>query len=117
MSFPDQVPTCVIFHGISCRVKLMRYTSGSWALHLHDTSGSHVARATPHEAYAGAEHLLQKDEVLIFSNGENIGMLKALQEAGFVEPTGRFVPGWISDFAVCCLHQELVASALAKTQN
>lgn len=83
-----------------CRVKEGRYGNGRTALQLVDAEdGSPIAKATVNLP----DVEMAPDEVAIKDYAENEGMLRALTDAGIVEPTSRVVVTGYVTVPVCRL--------------
>lgn len=76
----------VVVNGTVCTIEWTRYGNGQTAMQLWAEDGPY-ARATV--AVDGVD--LVDGEVLIKDHSENAGMLEALEAAGIVERTGRYV--------------------------
>ncbi|MCI0458332.1 MAG: DUF4313 domain-containing protein [Gemmataceae bacterium] len=102
----------VQFSDFECEVRLETYQSnGRPALLLVDAKdGEEVAVATVNVP----EVPLAKNEVLIKDYSENRGMLKALQSAGVVEPTGRVAESGFARLPVCKLSDAFVSFAAGR---
>lgn len=90
---PAGSPVLVRFRRWLCRLREGRYGDGRTALSLVDAEdGGPVATVT----VAVPGEPLADDEVVVKDHGENAGLLRALVDAGVVEPTGRVVvSGWV----------------------
>jgi len=74
----------------SCTLKWGRYENGRIALQLMDVHGHEcIAKATVNLP----DHPLKWDEVFIKDWSKNEGMLKALEQAGIIDPNGMEVTG------------------------
>lgn len=88
----------VTFNNTECSVLFNEYENGNIAILLMD-GGTRYAIATINDP----ELELEGDQVLIKDYSENIGMVKALQEAEIVQPlyphpVGRFgANAWVCD--------------------
>ena len=69
------------FNGAECTLAFSEYENGNTAIVLMD-GGTHYAVATLNDP----ELELEADQVLIKDYSENEGMVKALQDAGLVQP-------------------------------
>lgn len=90
----------VDFNGRTCRLSFGRYGNHRPALSLVDpTTGEREATCTVNIP----ELELASDEILVKDYSENSGMLKALESAGVVKPTGRCVQSGYVQIPVCKL--------------
>ncbi len=89
----------VRFAGHDCVVQAERYAlNGHTALSLYDArTGEYVATASVNMPHAP----LAPNQVFIKDYSENVGMLKALEEAGIVRVSGVYVPTGIGSLPVC----------------
>lgn len=90
--------TRVRFRGWDCLVEKRCYSNGRPALQLIDAEdGSPIATATVNLPNVP----LGKNQVAIKDWSENQGMLRALTEAGVIEPTGETVSSGYVQVPIC----------------
>lgn len=88
------------FRQWNCVLQTAQYGNGRTALQLVDAEdGEPVATATVNLP----DETLGENEVFIKDYAENEGMLKTLQDAGIVEPTGKVVASGFVAIPVCRL--------------
>ena len=89
----------VRFVGSDCVVELGRYTeNGRKAIMLLDAISDELVAAA---SVNMPEVPLAENEVLIKDYSENAGILKVLEEAGIVRPTGESVSSGFVSLRVC----------------
>ena len=77
-----ETPKMIKFNGVECTLAFAEYENGNTAILLME-GGTRYAVATLNDPEL---ELLEADQVLIKDYSENEGMVKALQEAGIVQP-------------------------------
>jgi hypothetical protein len=87
----------VTFNGTECNVVFDKYATGGKAIRLTE-DGSPYATATINDP----EAYLKKDQVLVKDYSENKGMVKALQEAGIIQPIYPYPLGTFGANAWIC---------------
>jgi hypothetical protein len=93
----------VEFCGFTCSVEISMYPSGNTAVTLNDVEdGFPVATVTINTKV----ELPSKRHIVIKNYSENEGILEALEEAGIVKRTGRFVAAGFSQCPIAELQIE-----------
>jgi hypothetical protein len=84
-------------YGEELTLQFCKYANGNNAITLADTQGEMYATASVN--VPGVE--LESNEVLIKNYSENEGILEMLEEAGYVERTGRYVQSGFVNIPIC----------------